>query len=60
MGLANRLVPTGETRAHAIALAKEIAAFRKPACAPTGCRRCGSGISRRKTPSPMKCAAGSR
>jgi enoyl-CoA hydratase len=27
MGLANRLVPKGETRAHAIALAKEIARF---------------------------------
>jgi enoyl-CoA hydratase len=27
MGLANRLVPRGETRAHAIALAKDIAAF---------------------------------
>jgi enoyl-CoA hydratase len=27
MGLANRLVPKGETRAHAIALAKQIAAF---------------------------------
>src|SRR3954454_11683914 len=27
MGLANRLVPKGETRAHAIALAKDIAAF---------------------------------
>ena len=27
MGLANRLVPNGETRSHAIALAKEIAAF---------------------------------
>ena len=33
---------------------------RKPACAPTGCRRCGNGTSRRKTPSPTKCAAGSR
>src|SRR5438445_2459979 len=29
MGLANRLVPKGETRAHAIALAKEIARFPK-------------------------------
>jgi enoyl-CoA hydratase len=27
MGLANRLVPKGETRAHAIALAKDIARF---------------------------------
>jgi enoyl-CoA hydratase len=27
MGLANRLVPTGETRAQAIALARDIAAF---------------------------------
>jgi enoyl-CoA hydratase len=27
MGLANRLVPKGETRAHAVALAKQIAAF---------------------------------
>src|SRR3954452_23598052 len=27
MGLANRLVPKGETRAHALALAKQIAAF---------------------------------
>jgi enoyl-CoA hydratase len=27
MGLANRLVPKGEARAHAIALAKEIARF---------------------------------
>ena len=33
---------------------------RKPACAPTGCRRCGNGTSRRKTPSPTKCAAGLR
>ncbi len=34
-------------------------AFRRPACAPTGCRRCGNGISRKKTPSPTKCAVGS-
>jgi enoyl-CoA hydratase len=27
MGLANRLVPKGETRSHAIALAKDIAKF---------------------------------
>ena len=27
MGLANRLVPKGETRAHAVALAKDIAKF---------------------------------
>jgi enoyl-CoA hydratase len=27
MGLANRLVPNGETRAHAVALAKDIARF---------------------------------
>jgi enoyl-CoA hydratase len=27
MGLANRLVPKGETRAHAIALARDIARF---------------------------------
>ena len=27
MGIANRLVPKGETRAHAIALAKDIARF---------------------------------
>ena len=34
--------------------------FRKNACAPIGCRRCGNGIWRRKTPSPTRCAAGSR
>ena len=34
-------------------------ASRKPACAPTGFPRCGNGISKRKTPSPTKCAAGS-
>jgi enoyl-CoA hydratase len=33
MGLANRLVPNGEARAHAIALAKEIAHF------PQACQR---------------------
>jgi hypothetical protein len=35
-------------------------ASRKPACAPTGCRRSGNGICRRKKRSPTKCAAGSR
>ena len=35
-------------------------ASRKPACAPTGFRRCGNGTWKRKTPSPTKCAAGSR
>ncbi len=33
-------------------------ASRKPACARTGFQRCGNGISKRKTPSPTKCAAG--
>jgi enoyl-CoA hydratase len=33
---------------------------RRPACAPTGCPRCGNGTCRKKRPSPMKCAAGSR
>jgi enoyl-CoA hydratase len=32
-------------------------ASRKIACAPTGCRRCGNGISRKKTPSLARCAA---
>ena len=31
---------------------------RKTACAPTACRRCGNGTSRKRTPSPTKCAAG--
>src|ERR1700688_760774 len=35
-------------------------ASRKPACAPTGCRRCGHGTCREKRRSPTKCAAGSR
>src|SRR5438874_2772992 len=58
MGLANRLVPKGETRAHAIALAKDIARFPQPACVPTGCRRCGNGTCLKKRPSPTNCAAG--
>ncbi len=32
-------------------------ASRKPACAPTGYRRCGNGTCRKKTPSPTNCAA---
>jgi len=61
IGLANRLVPKGETRAHAIALAKDIARF--PQNLPArrhGCRHCGSGIWKRKRRLPTKCAAGSR
>ena len=34
--------------------------FRKSACAPTGCRRCGNGTFPRKRRSPTKCAAGWR
>jgi enoyl-CoA hydratase len=33
-------------------------ASHKTACAPTGCRRCSSGILPRKKRSPMKCVAG--
>ena len=61
MGLANRLVPSGETpRAGDRAGEGDRALSRRPACAPTGCRRCGNGTCRKKTPSPTKCAAGSR
>jgi len=58
MGLANRLVPKGEARAHAIGSPRISRASRKPACARTGFQRCGNGISKRKPPSPTKCAAG--
>jgi enoyl-CoA hydratase len=60
MGLANRLVPKGEARAQAIALAKDIARFPQNCPAPTGCRHCGSGICRKKRLLQTKCAAGSK
>jgi enoyl-CoA hydratase len=58
MGLANRLVPKARPARRRSRWQRISPASRKPACAPTGCRRCGSGIWKRKTPSPMKCAAG--
>ena len=61
MGLANRVVPQRRGRARRRSRwRRRSRASRKPACAPTGCRRCGNGIWRRRTPSPTKCAAGSR
>ena len=60
MGLANRLVPRAKPARRRLRWPGISQPFRKPACAPTGCRRCGNGTSRRRTPSPMRCAAGSR
>src|ERR1700684_1372283 len=60
IGLANRLVPKGETRAHAIALANEVARF------PQTCLRADRLSAVRQwdleeeAASPMKCAAGWR
>ncbi len=47
-------------RARDCAGAGRSPASRRPACAPTGCRRCGNGTSRRKRRSPTKCAAASK
>ena len=59
-GLANRLTPAGDALATAIALAKDIAAFRKPACAPIGPRRTPAGAWNSPKPSGLKPAAGRR
>ena len=57
MGLANRLVPKASPAPARLNWPGISRASRRPVCAPTGCRRCDSGTSKRKTPSPMKCAA---
>ena len=56
----SRRRPRRGRRAGDCAGAGDRALSRKNACAPTGCRRCGNGTSRRKRRSPTKCAAGSR
>ena len=43
MGLANRLVPKAKPARMRSRWRRRSRAFRKPACAPTGCRRCGNG-----------------
>jgi len=60
MGLANRLCRQAKPARRQLRWPGRSPPFRKPACAPTGCRRCGNGTSKRKTPSPMRCAAGLR
>ena len=59
IGLANRLVPKGERARTPSRSPRTSRNFRRPACAPTGCRRCGNGTSTRKRRSGTRCAAGS-
>ena len=61
MGLANRARRPAARRARMRSRWRgRSRASRRTACAPTGCRRCGNGTSRRKRRSPTKCAAGWR
>jgi len=48
MGLANRLVPKGETARMRLRWRKRSHVSRKPVCARTGCRRCGNGTFGRR------------
>jgi len=59
IGLANRLVPKGERARTPSRSPGRSPSSRRPACAPTACRRCGSGTSRKKKRSGTRCAAGS-